>query len=169
MTDEINAPSFPLAKMSPSILTLTLVLFVLPVGFLAGALLEGQVLFVPAVLLIALYAWVWLRLRPSRFIVHRRGLEVVWPLRRREIAREEISSARTVERQELKKEIGWGIRIGAGGLWGGFGWLWTKRRGLVQMYISRTDGFVWIETVRGRPWLITPENSEAFVSALSHR
>jgi hypothetical protein len=35
------------------------------------------------------------------------------------------------------------------------------------MYISRTDGFVWIERVSGRPWLITPEQPEAFVRALS--
>jgi hypothetical protein len=169
MAHESNAPSFPLAKMSASILTLTLVLFGLPVGFLIGAQLGEQALFVPAVALIVIYAWVWLRLRPSRFTVQRGGLEVIWPLRRRKIAGEEISSVRIVDRRALKKEIGWGIRIGAGGLWGGFGWLWTKRRGLVQMYISRTDRFVWIECARGRPWLITPENSAAFVSALSDR
>ena len=27
---------------------------------------------------------------------------------------------------------------------GGFGWLWTRRHGFVRMYVSRTDGFVWI-------------------------
>jgi hypothetical protein len=35
------------------------------------------------------------------------------------------------------------------------------------MYISRTDGFVWIERVDQRPWLITPEHPEAFVRTLS--
>jgi hypothetical protein len=35
------------------------------------------------------------------------------------------------------------------------------------MYISRTDGFVWIERGADRPWLITPEQPQAFVSALS--
>ena len=59
------------------------------------------------------------------------------------------------------------MRVGAGGLWGGFGWLWTQRRGIVQMYISRTDGFVWIERVGDRPWLITPAQPSAFVRALS--
>jgi hypothetical protein len=59
------------------------------------------------------------------------------------------------------------MRIGAGGLWGAFGWLWTQRRGMVQMYISRTDGFVWIERGADRPWLITPEQPQAFLSALS--
>jgi hypothetical protein len=56
--------------------------------------------------------------------------------------------------------------VGAGGLWGGFGWLWTERRGIAQMYVSRTEGLVWIERRGGRPWLITPEEPEAFVRAL---
>ena len=35
------------------------------------------------------------------------------------------------------------------------------------MYISRTDQFVWIERKNGRPWLITPEEPDAFVRAVS--
>jgi hypothetical protein len=38
------------------------------------------------------------------------------------------------------------MRVGAGGLWG---------------------GFVWIERGAGRPWVITPEEPQAFVRALS--
>ena len=49
----------------------------------------------------------------------------------------------------------------------GVGWLWTSRRGIVQMYISGRDRFVWIERTNGRPWLITPEEPEAFVRAAS--
>jgi hypothetical protein len=37
----------------------------------------------------------------------------------------------------------------------------------VQMYISRTDGFVWIDRGSDRPWLITPERPEELVRALS--
>ena len=55
----------------------------------------------------------------------------------------------------------------AGGLGGGFGWLWTQKRGVVRMYISRTDGLVWIERRSERPWLVTPEKPEAFVRALT--
>jgi hypothetical protein len=76
------------------------------------------------------------------------------------------SAIRLVGSQEVSAETGWCVRIGAGGLWGAFGWLWTSRRGIVQMYISRTDGFVWIECPQARPWLITPEQPEAFVRAL---
>lgn len=167
MSDDTAVESFRLARMSPLLLALTLFLLLPPLAFFVGALFGTRILAVPAVLMIALYAWVWLRFRPSRFTVHRGGLRVIWPLKRRDIPREGISDVRVVDRLALKREIGWGLRIGAGGLWGGFGWLWTKRRGVVQMYVTRTDRFVWIERAGGRPWLITPEQPEAFVRALS--
>jgi hypothetical protein len=163
----VGPKGFRPAQMSPLVLTLTLLLLALPLAFLVGALFGRRLLAAPAVFLIATYAWVWLRFRPSQFIVHRGGLQVIWPLKRRDIPRGDISNVRVVDRQELKREIGWGMRVGAGGLWGGFGWLWTKRRGVVQMYVTRTDRFVWIERASGRPWLITPEQPEAFVRALS--
>ena len=90
-----------------------------------------------------------------------------WPLKRGRIPRDDIVGVRILKQGELRREIGWGVRVGAGGLWGGFGWLWTSRRGIVQMYISRTDQFVWIERKNGRPWLITPEEPAAFVRAVS--
>lgn len=164
---EIPVRTFRLARMSTLVQSLTLLLLALPLAFLAGPLFGMRPLAVPALFIVAIYAWVWLRFRPSRFVVHRAGLQVIWPLKRREIPREDISDVRIVDRQELKTEIGWGMRVGAGGLWGGFGWLWTKRRGIVQMYVSRTDRFVWIERAGGRPWLITPEHPETFVRVLS--
>jgi hypothetical protein len=160
--------SFRLARMSPLILTLTVFLLALPLAFLAGPLFGTRLLTVPALVIIVMYAWVWLRFRPSQFVVRQEGIRVIWPLKRRDIPREEISNARVIDRQELKRELGWCMRVGAGGLWGGFGWLWTKRRGIVQMYISRTDRFVWIERAGNRPWLITPEEPETFVRALSN-
>jgi len=100
-------------------------------------------------------------------LVGRKGLEVIWPLKRRVVPRPEIASVRAMDKEALRREIGSGIRIGAGGLWGAFGWLRTTRRGTVQMCITRTDDFVWIERVGDKPWLITPEEPEAFVRALS--
>jgi hypothetical protein len=135
--------------------------------FLVVAALGGRLLLVPALLLVALYAWIWLRFRPTRFVVRPDALEVIWPLRRRRIGRDSIASVRRIDGRELRRDAGWCLRVGAGGLWGGFGWLWTQRRGIVQMYVSRTDDFVWIERVGDRPWLITPEQPAAFVHALS--
>jgi predicted DNA-binding protein (UPF0251 family) len=153
--------------MSRGILILTLILMALPVAFLGKAVIGDTRFVLPGTLVAVIYAWVWLRFRPTFFVIHPAALEVMWPLKRRQLRREEISSVRLVDKEELREEVGWGMRVGAGGLWGGFGWLWTARRGIVQMYISRTDGFVWIERGDERPWLVTPEHPEAFVRALS--
>ena len=159
--------SFRLAPMSPMIRGLTRILLAIPLAFFAAALVGTSRLVGPAVLVVTLYSWVWLRFRPTMFVVHHDVLEVIWPLKRHQIERVNIVGVRTIDNKELRREIGWCVRVGAGGLWGGFGWLWTQRRGIVQMYISRTNDLVWIEFANGRPWLITPEHSEAFVRALS--
>jgi hypothetical protein len=157
---------FALAPMCPMIRRITLVMAALPVVFLVAGAFGSRVLLVPGMLILLIYGWVWARFRPAAFVVHADNLEVIWPLKRRRIARAEISSVRVMDRHELGAEVGWGMRVGAGGLWGGFGWLWTSRRGIVQMYVSRLDRFVWIERGRERPWLVTPDRFEEFVRAL---
>jgi hypothetical protein len=160
--------SFRLAPMSPLFWTLTLALLAVPAVFFSTAAMGGpHLLTVAALCVVVMYVWVWLRFRPTRFVVYPDRLEVCWPLKRRSIPREDIAEVRLIDKRALPSAIGWGVRVGAGGLWGGFGWLWTRRRGVVQMYISRTDGFVWIERVGDRPWLITPARPAAFVRALS--
>ena len=158
--------TFRLAPMDFLMRLLTLALLALPPLFLAIALLGNRWLLGPAAFLVALYVWIWLWFRPTRFVVHPRVLEIVWPVRRRTIPREDVVAVRRLDKHELRREVGWAMRGGAGGLWGGFGWLWTQKRGIVRMYISRTDGLVWIERRDDRPWLITPERPEAFVRAL---
>jgi hypothetical protein len=159
--------SFRLAPMSPLIWMLTLTLLAVPAVFFSTAMVGRHLLAVPALCVVVMYVWVWLRFRPMRFVVYPDRLEVRWPLKRRSIPRQDIAEVRLIDKHALHNEMGWGMRVGAGGLWGGFGWLWTQRRGIVQMYISRTDGFVWIERVGDRPWLITPAQPAAFVRALS--
>lgn len=154
--------------MSPLIRGLTYFMSALPLVFfiLAAFVPTARGLAVPAGLIVAIYAWIWLRFRPSRFVIEPDAIEVIWPLKRRRIPRAEITDVRLVDADTLRDLTGWGMRVGAGGLWGGFGWLWTKRRGIVQMYVSRTDRFVWIERGSERPWLITPEEPQLFVNAL---
>ncbi|HXV67921.1 MAG TPA: PH domain-containing protein [Nitrospira sp.] len=147
-------------------LWVTTLLLVLPIALLVGAFFAGHVLFLAALILIVVYAWVWLRFRPRRFVVDERSLTVIWPLKQCAIPRTDISSARLIDREELRREAGASLRLGAGGLWGGFGWLWTQRRGIVQIYASRTDLFIWIERANGRPWIVTPEQPENFIRAL---
>ena len=157
---------FALAPMSTAIRALTLVMAALPLAFAGAALTGTTILLVPALLLIAIYGWVWLRFRPTAFIVHPDALEVRWPLKQRRIARATIRSVRRVDNSELRALAGAGMRVGAGGMWGSFGWLWTTHRGVVQMYVSRTDGYVWIDRGAERAWLISPDDPDGFVRAL---
>ena len=167
MTNRPSSTTFRLAPLSPVLLIVTLVLLALPIAFFVAVLSGASLHPAPGLLVVAVYVWIWLRFRPVRFVVREQSLDVVWPLKCRTITRDSIVSVQLLDRERLKEEIGWGLRMGAGGLGGGFGWLWTRRRGIVQMYVSRTDGFVWIERKQGRPWLITPDHPEAFVRALS--
>jgi len=153
--------------MSAVILVLTLALLALPVVFVVAAATTTRVLLGPAAFVVLIYLWIWLRYRPTCFVVHPHTLEIVWPLKRRTIPLASITGARIIGRRELRPLVGIGLRIGAGGLWGGFGWLWTSRQGIVQMYISRIDRFVWIERAGGRPWLITPERPEELCARLT--
>ncbi len=160
--------SFPLAPMSRLIIGLTTIVLALPVIFIVVGLLSPvrSVLWGAAAFVVVLCAAVWLFCRPTRFEISSGALALIWPLRRRVIPRTNIASARVIGRGELRKELGWAIRVGVGGLWGGFGSLWTSRRGSVEFYVSRTDGLVWIERRDGRPLLITPANPEGFLLAL---
>ncbi len=163
---------FALAPMSGLILALTVGLLAIPVVFASVALTTpalsrhfGGL----AVLLTALYAAVWLFWRPTAFEIGPRSLAVVFPLRRREIPRDDVMSALVLERGVFRTRYGLALRVGVGGLWGGFGWLWTSRRGFISMYVSRTDGVVLVERRAGRDLLITPERSDEFVTALTRR
>jgi Bacterial PH domain len=166
MTTHTPVRTFQLAPMSPMILIVTLVLLMLPVGLFMAAMTGVRLYLAAGFVVTAIYAWIWLRFRPTHFVIREQAFEVMWPLKHRVITRNSISNVRLLDQDGLKQEIGWGMRVGAGGLGGGFGWLWTKRRGIVQMYVSRTDRFVWIDCKNGRPWLITPEHPDDFVRVL---
>jgi hypothetical protein len=57
------------------------------------------------------------------------------------------------------------MRIGAGGLWGGFGLLKTERE-TFSMWISRTDELVIVRLRGARSLLVTPEDPRRFVASL---
>ena len=151
--------SYPLAPMSRFIAVLTGVLLLIPVLLLAtGLVLIG-------VLVALLYLWAWLWMRPRHFELTEDALIIAWPTRSRRIARQDIRGARTIVAKDFRAQYGLAARIGIGGLWGGFGLLWTRPQ-TFDMYISRTDGLVILELSGARPLLITPERPEQFVRDL---
>jgi hypothetical protein len=162
--------AFPLAPMSPLIRGLTVVLLALPVylavtGYLARGL-AGLLLMPIAGLLLALYVFVWFFARPIRFEIWPDALWVVWPARQRRIPLVDVTDAHLVTRSGPPPRPRGGGRLGVGGLWGGFGWAWTSRAGLVDLYVSRQDDLVLVERRVGRSLLISPDQPEGFVRAL---
>jgi hypothetical protein len=155
--------------MSPALRVLTWCLLGLPFAFFAMALaaprLVDAVMHGSTVFIVIVYASVWFAFRPTRFEVDAKTLRIVWPVRSREIDRDAIVDARIVTASDFRREYGYGMRVGAGGLWGGFGLLKTGRE-TFSMWISRTDGFVVVRLREGRPLLMTPADPDGFVRML---
>ncbi|HVO29205.1 MAG TPA: hypothetical protein VMV18_00640, partial [bacterium] len=124
---------FPLAPMDALMRTVTLMLLPLPFILMAA----GSVLPPPKPppvhfglmgaggLMIVIYVFIWLTARPNEFDVSPAGLKVKWPLREVVVPPTEITGARRLTKDEFRAEFGYGMRVGAGGLWGGFGYLKT--------------------------------------------
>lgn len=112
------------------------------------------------------YASVWLAWRPTRFEVGVDTLRIVWPIRSRSISRSDVESAEILSGASFRREFGPGMRIGAGGLWGGFGLLKTHRE-TFSMWISRTDQYVLVRIRGARTLLITPDEPARFVQAVA--
>jgi hypothetical protein len=157
-----------LAPMSGAIRAITVFLLGIPAAFV-GLPLAGvapSLLLWVGLAIVALYAATWIWWRPTAFEVGPGGLSVVFPGRTRRIPAHDLATARTLTSREFLGEFGLALRIGSGGLWGGFGWLWTRRRGMVELYVSRLDRYLLIERRAGRPLLVTPADPDGLLRAL---
>ena len=163
------ATSFRLAPMTRDVRVLTGVALATPLGLLCAASLSSPpargVLLAAVACVALLYAGVWLAWRPTSFEIDGEALRIVWPVRVRAIARRSIGDARALTGKELRERYGLGLRIGVGGLWGGFGLLKTRAT-TFSMWISRTDRLVVVDVANARPLLVTPEDPERFVQTL---
>jgi hypothetical protein len=161
---------FPLAPMTTDLRVLTWVALVLPIALvfatIAAPATTRPTLLAISALVALTYASVWFVWRPTRFEIDPDVLRIVWPTRSRTIPRGTIAGVRVVPGGDvLRAEYGAGVRIGAGGLWGGFGLLKTRTK-TFSMWISRTDRLVVVELRDARPLLVTPDDPERFVAAL---
>lgn len=164
--------SFPLAPMDRLMGGFTVFAWCLPLVFVVlGALSPtpvGYVLFASAGAMVATYLAVWAFARPMRFEVHDDALAIVFPAWTRRVPRAGITAARRYEGDAFKREIGWGMRVGVGGLWGGFGWLVTPK-GRFEMYISRVTDLVVLSADGRDDLLLSPDDAARFVQAFGPR
>src|SRR5262249_48778798 len=86
-----TATVFKIAKMSSAIWVMTLIALAVPACLFALSYRGNRFVGEPAFLVTAIYAWVWLRFRPRSFIVAPGVLEIIWPMRRRQIKRSTIT------------------------------------------------------------------------------
>ena len=167
-----DAQAFALAPMDRRVTALTCVVLPLPLVFLAicckvPPVPVARVATVATTLLLSV-AWVaiWVWGRPTCFELSAAGLRVVWPMRERHIAARALRGAERLTRSEFRERYGWGMRVGAGGLWGAFGILVTPKQNF-GLYVSRTDVLVLVRLADDRPLLITPAEPERFVAELN--
>jgi len=155
--------------MTTDLRVMTWVLLALPLAMLGGAFaspfLVRGVLLATSAFVVLVYASVWYLFRPTSFVVDDGGLRIDWPMRTRHIARASLASVRTLSKTEFRREYGPGMRVGAGGLFGGFGLLVTSR-GTLSMWISRTDAFVLVELRGNRALLLTPADPDRFAASV---
>ena len=103
--------------------------------------------------------------RALHFEVGPAELRVRWPWRSEFVPRLVLAGAEVLSRREVKDRYGYAMRVGAGGLGGGFGLAWT-RQGFLRLYVSRIDRLVVVHCRNGRDWMITPADPERFVAAI---
>jgi hypothetical protein len=156
--------TFQLAPMDGLIRGLTAI--IVGVGVVLVALSRGHgPLWLPGALVLVLSAAVYVVWRPSAFEVGDRALTLRFPVRSKTITLSGLASAQRLDRAGFRQRFGAALRVGVGGLFGGFGWLWTSK-GWVEMDISRSDDLVLLEW-RGRmPLLLTPVEADAFLAAV---
>ncbi len=162
----------PLAPMDRMFQVMTWVLLVLMAvlagGFAIAAAVEPEAwVGIPVTLFIALViAGVWCYARPSGFELTSDRLYIRFPLRTREVPLSDVVQAGRI----TKDEVGFALRVcGAGGLWGGFGLMWSRNVGKFDAYISNLHRMVRVDRRDGRPLVISPADPDAFVAELQSR
>jgi len=115
--------------------------------------------------LFAMYAAIWVYARPRRFDVDPDTLTIRYPGWINEIPISEIREVEVYTDKSFSRVHGWGARIGAGGLWGAFGLLVTRKT-TFEMYVSRISDLVVLRCDGRRDLLVSPEDIDGFADAI---
>lgn len=163
---------YPLAGMDRLFTGMTWALLVLmavmAVGFTIAAVLAPEAwLGIPVAVFIAIVvAGVWCYGRPSEFMLTNDCLRIRFPIRTRQVPLAEIVQAGPI----TKADAGFVLRLwGAGGLWGGFGLMWSRTLRTFDAYVSNLHRMVRIERRNARPLVISVDDPDAFVADLQSR
>jgi hypothetical protein len=165
-----TSPSFQAAPMAAVFVVLSGLVLAIPIIFTVIGLGDPRLRVVflgTAVMVAAAALGVWVFYKPKRFLVDDAVLTIEFPMRTIEISRTEITSARVLSRDRFRETLGFALRVGIGGLFGVFGYLWSNKLGWVTIYATSTDDWVLIERRGSGPLILTPKDAEGLVAALS--
>lgn len=127
-----------------------------------------RVIFLGSAVMVAVAALgVWVFYKPTRVVVDDDELEIQFPMRTIAVSRAEISGARVLARSQFRETLGFALRVGVGGLFGVFGFLWSNKLGWVTIYVTSTDNWVLIQRRGAGPLILTPKDADGLVRALT--
>ena len=147
---------------------LTVVCWLLPVLFVSLSLIGPirPVMLLTTLFLVLLYISVWVWWRPGHFSLGEGELRLHFPLRTLVVPLDEVEGCDLWQGSDLYARYGTTYRVGAGGLWGGFGWLRSSSKEWIEFYISRQSDYVHIRRKGRHSLLLTPERPTDFVADL---
>lgn len=119
--------------------------------------LIGGILIISVVPAVAAFA-------PRRYVVCAGDLVIVRLISRISIARANIVEARRID----LKDLGFTIRTaGSGGLFGVFGYFWSRNIGNFHAYATRQNNYVLVRLGSGMPIVLSPDDPDGLVAALN--
>ncbi len=116
----------------------------------------------PAALFLLTVVLITYGFSPRGFSLGPDGLHIHRPFGPHLLAFNRVRSARRAQPGELC-----GLRtFGSGGMFGFFGWFWSRKMGHYRAYVTHRQDMVLVEAER--PYLLSPERPDDFLRALSH-
>ena len=101
--------------------------------------------------------------RPIKYVITNDELIIVRLIKPYKIRLNEIKKVEPISKEDLKGTV----RVfGSGGAFGYFGKFRNKKYGTMTFFTTRTDNRVYILTSEGKNIIISPDDSENFVSSL---
>lgn len=156
---------FDVAPMSTRFRVVSIALLLLPVGLGYAATIDPivmEAMTAATALIVVVYAAIALAARPTGFDVTDDAVVVRFPIRRLTVPRDAITHAEVVRLLDPRV---FGLRVGAGGFLGVFGWLFGQH-GWVAIVATREDGLVYLKREGRMPLVISPADPERFVAAV---
>ena len=116
----------------------------------------------PAAVFLLVVLLITYGLSPRGFSLGPEGLRIHRPFGAHVLPLGKVRNARRAQPGELC-----GLRtFGSGGMFGFFGWFWSRKLGHYRAYVTHRRDMVLVEAER--PYLLSPERPDDFLRTLSH-